>query len=147
MAPERDRCACDSACGAKLPQANTMVANSTSQGTRCAKKLDGVTSSSTAPQAPPTRLMITSALKDSPAAPVTRLRPVSAVAICAGNRAMVEVMLAARASMPVNISAGRVTNEPPPASAFCTPAHSAARNRTTSGMGTRTVSPDRRCCG
>ena len=33
------------------------VANSTSQGTSRAKKLDGVTSSSTAPSAPPTRLM------------------------------------------------------------------------------------------
>ena len=32
-------------------------------------------------------------------------------------------MLAARASMPVSISAGSVMNEPPPASAFWVPAH------------------------
>ena len=49
-------------------------------------------------------------------------RPVMPMTICAGNSATVEVMLAARASMPVNISAGSVMNEPPPASAFCAPA-------------------------
>ena len=104
--------------GPKLPQAKIAVANSTSQGTRRAKKADGVTSSSTAPSAPPMRLMMTSARKERPAAPETSLRPVQPVAICAGNSAMVEVMLAARASMPVSISDGSVMNEPPPASAF-----------------------------
>jgi hypothetical protein len=54
---------------------------------------------------------------------------VKPVTSCAGNSATVEVMLAARASMPVSISDGRVTNEPPPASAFCTPAHIAAMKR------------------
>src|SRR5579862_6891171 len=39
-------------------------------------------------------------------------------------------MLAARASMPENISEGSVMNEPPPASAFCAPAHMAAKKRT-----------------
>ena len=43
---------------------------------------------------------------------------------------MVEVMLAARASIPVNISAGKVMNDPPPASAFCAPAHTDAMNST-----------------
>ena len=42
---------------------------------------------------------------------------------------MVEAMLAARASRPDKISVGKVMNEPPPASAFCVPAHRAATNR------------------
>ncbi len=58
-------------------------------------------------------------------------RPVKPVTSWAGNRATVEVMLAARASMPVSISDGRVMNEPPPASAFCVPAQSEAIKRTT----------------
>ena len=49
----------------------------------------------------------------------------------AGNSATVEVMLAARASMPVSISDGRVMNEPPPASAFCVPAQIEAMKRMT----------------
>ena len=49
----------------------------------------------------------------------------------AGKSATVEVMFAARASMPVSISDGRVMNEPPPASAFCAPAQIEATNRTT----------------
>jgi len=51
-------------------------------------------------------------------------RPVSPVRIRAGNSATVEVMLAARASMPTSISDGKVMNEPPPASAFCAPVQS-----------------------
>ena len=43
---------------------------------------------------------------------------------------MVEVMFAARASIPVKISAGSVMNEPPPASAFCAPAQVDAKKRT-----------------
>ena len=42
---------------------------------------------------------------------------------------MVEAMLAARASSPVSIRAGRVMNEPPPASAFCVPAQKAATSK------------------
>jgi hypothetical protein len=47
----------------KLPQANTVVANSTSQGTSRAKIEDGVFSSSRPPSAPPTRLRMNRALK------------------------------------------------------------------------------------
>src|SRR6185312_12456938 len=47
-----------------------------------------------------------------------------------GNSATVEVMLAARASIPVSISEGSVRNEPPPASAFCAPAQIEATKRT-----------------
>jgi hypothetical protein len=36
---------------------------------------------------------------------------------------MVEVMFAARASMPVSIKAGKVMKVPPPANAFWIPAH------------------------
>ena len=56
-------------------------------------------------------------------------RPVKPVTSWAGNSATVEVMLAARASMPVSISDGRVMNEPPPASAFCAPAQIEAMKR------------------
>jgi hypothetical protein len=107
----------------KLPHANTTVANKTSHGTRRAKKLDGVTSSSTAPATPPTRLIAIRCVKERLAAPETFLRPVRPVAACAGKSAIVEVMFAARASMPVSISAGKVMKVPPPANAFCIPAH------------------------
>ncbi len=56
-------------------------------------------------------------------------RPVKPVTSWAGNSATVEVMLAARASMPVSISDGKVMNEPPPASAFCAPAQIEATNK------------------
>ncbi len=72
--------------------------------------------------------MITRVLKPRPPAPETILRPTQPVVTWPGNRAMVEAMLAARASSPLKISAGRVTNEPPPARAFCTPAHRATTN-------------------
>ena len=61
-------------------------------------------------------------------------RPVKPVTSWAGNSATVEVMLAARASMPVSISDGSVMNEPPPASAFCAPAHSEAMKRMTRAL-------------
>ena len=83
-----------------------------------------------APRAPPTRLMTNSLRIVSPVGVPASARPVKPVTSWAGNSATVEVMLAARASMPVSISDGRVTNEPPPASAFCTPAHIAAMKRT-----------------
>src|SRR5436305_1148789 len=53
----------------KLPQAKAAVANSTSQGTSCSKKLLGVSKSSAAPTAPPTRLMRTGAPKATLAPP------------------------------------------------------------------------------
>ena len=71
--------------------------------------------------------MTNSARNESPGGLSACARPVKPITICAGNSAIVEVMLAARASMPVSISAGSVMNEPPPASAFCAPAQSEAR--------------------
>src|SRR6185437_2398997 len=106
----------------KLPQAKMAVAASTSQGSRRAKKLAGVAKSSSAPTTPPARLITKSARNESRSAPDTILRPARPVVTWPGKRAMVEVMLAARASIPARISAGKVTNEPPPASAFWTPA-------------------------
>ena len=55
------------------------------------------------------------------------LAPASPVLTWAGNSASVEVMLAASGDMPVSISAGSVTKEPPPARVFCSPAHSRQR--------------------
>ena len=95
-----------------------------------AKMLDGVTSSSTAPITPPRREMITSARKGSPPAPATCRRPPQLEVIWPGKSATVDVILAASAVIPVNISAGRVRNVPPPARAFCTPAHTATRKST-----------------
>ena len=94
------------------------VAASTSQGSIRAKKLAGVAKSSSAPTTPPARLITKSARNDSCSAPETNLRPASPVVTWPGKRAMVEVMLAALASIPERISAGSVTNEPPPASPF-----------------------------
>ena len=107
----------------KLPHANIAVANNTSHGTSREKMDDGVFSSSKPPSAPPTTLMPNSALNGSRPAPVTRLRPARPDVTCPGNSATVEVMLAASGDMPDMISAGSVTKEPPPASAFCSPAH------------------------
>src|SRR5215469_6865444 len=113
---------CSPALRKKPPQANTRVAVSTSQGSRRAKKRGGVASSSAAPAAPPARLISNSARNDSRSAPEMSDRLASPVVTWPGNRAMVEVMFAVRASRPERISAGSVTNEPPPASAFWVPA-------------------------
>ena len=115
----------------KLPQANTPVANSTRKGTRRSKKLSGVASNNSAPTTPPTRLITAKALKLRPSAPETWLRPAMPVAIWPGNRATVDVMLAALAPMPNNSNAGNVMNEPPPARAFWAPATTAATIRST----------------
>src|SRR5271163_3632013 len=115
----------------KLPQAKSAVANRTSHGTRRANTDGGVASRMSAPIAPPTRLIRTSVLIVRPGGVSASARPVKPVTSWAGNSATVEVMLAARGSMPVSISDGRVMNEPPPASAFCVPAHIAAMKRTT----------------
>ena len=108
-----------------------MVANSTSHGTMRSNTLDGVSRSSTAPIAPAIRLMMARARNDSRAVPLTCSRPIQDPATWPGKRATAEVMLAVRASMPVRIRAGRVMNDPPPASWFCAPAHRAATNRMT----------------
>ena len=82
----------------------------------------GVASSSTAPTAPPARLRITSIRTDSPPVECTRLKPDTPVVTWPGKIAIAEVMLAARGSSPLYIKAGKVRNEPPPASAFWAPA-------------------------
>src|ERR1700722_6755015 len=113
----------------KLPHAKSAVANSTSHGTRRAEIDGGVARRMSAPRPPPTRLIANNLRIVSPVGVPASVRPVKPVTSCAGNSATVEVMLAARASMPVSISDGRVMNEPPPASAFCTPAHIEAMKR------------------
>src|SRR5208282_2857262 len=113
----------------KLPQAKSAVANSTSHGTRRAKTVGRVHSRISAPSAPPIRLMTMSVLIGRPGGLIASDRPVNPVTSCAGKSATVEVMLAARASMPVSISEGKVMNDPPPASAFCAPAQIAAMKR------------------
>src|SRR5947209_6084768 len=85
----------------KLPQANMMVANSTSHGTSLAKKVGGVASRISPPSAPPISEMTNSAVNETPGGLSACLRPVRPMTICAGNSAPVEVMLAARAYMPV----------------------------------------------
>ncbi len=112
-----------------MPHANTTVANSTSHGTRCEKIDDGVFSSSSPPSAPPTTLIANNARNDSLPAPCTMFRLAHPVVTWPGNSATVDVMFAASGDIPDRISAGSVTNEPPPASAFCRPAHRPARMR------------------
>ncbi len=65
----------------KLPQANTSVAKSTSQGTSAEKIDTGVTSNKTAPKPPPTRLIATKARKRSDGVPAHCRRPANPVAI------------------------------------------------------------------
>jgi hypothetical protein len=72
------------------------------------------------------KLMMASARNDSRSAPATSLRPAMPVVIWPGNSAIVLVILASLGSSPARMSAGSVMNEPPPASAFCAPAHSPA---------------------
>src|SRR5580698_5384635 len=114
----------------KLPQANTIVANSTRYGTSRVNTLTGVTSNNTAPSAPPTRLIQSSMRNDKPWAPETSARPASPVVTWPGNNAMVDAIFAARGSRPANSRAGKVRKDPPPASAFCTPAANDARTNT-----------------
>jgi hypothetical protein len=111
-----------------------VVANSTSHGTMWAKMSDGVSSRSSAPRMPPTKLMPISACSERPLAPLAFFQPCRPAVSWPGNSATVEVMLAARASIPVSISAGKVMKEPPPANAFWQPAQRAAKNSTASGM-------------
>src|ERR1700722_4722201 len=133
LAARGDKCASPGAgvLRKKLPQAKSAVANSTSHGTRRPKIDGGVARRMSAPRPPPTRLITNNLRIVSPARVPESARPVKPVTSWAGNRATVEGMLAARASMPVSLSDGRGMNEPPPASAFCTPAHIAAMKRTT----------------
>ena len=93
-----------------------------------ANTLLGVAMSRKAPPMPPQKAMIASDRNDSRSAPETSERPARPVVICPGNSAIVDVMLASFGSSPAAISAGRVMNDPPPASAFCTPAHRPAAN-------------------
>ena len=81
------------------------------------------------PATPPTRLITAIALNDNGPTPETCDLPLQLEVNCPGNSATVEVILADSAVMPVSISAGRVRNVPPPASAFCMPAHNAAAKR------------------
>jgi hypothetical protein len=94
----------------KTAPGNSAVANSTSHGTRRAKIDGGVARRMSAPRAPPTRLMTNSLRIVSPVGVPASARPVKPVTSCAGNSATVEVMFAARASMPVSISDGSVMN-------------------------------------
>src|SRR5208282_483177 len=89
----------------KLPQANSAVANRTSQ--MRANTAAGVAKRMTAPSAPPTRLITNSVRIVRPGGVPAPARPVKPLTSCAGNSATVEVMLAARASMPVSISDGK----------------------------------------
>ncbi len=97
-----------------------------------ANNVGGVHNRMSAPSAPPTRLIANRVRIVRPGGLLESERPVKPVTIWAGNSATVDVMLAARASMPVSISDGSVMNEPPPASAFCAPAQIEAMKRTTS---------------
>src|SRR5271166_111044 len=121
----------------KLPQANSAVANSTSHGTRRANTLGGVHRRIRAPSTPPIRQMTKRTGIERPGGLSASDRPVNPVTSCAGKSAIVEVMLAARASIPVSISEGRVRNDPPPASAFCAPAQIAAMKRITRAVTSR----------
>src|SRR5574337_1247509 len=128
----------------KLPQAKMRVANRTSQGTSRANSVGGVKRRMAPPIAPPMRLMTKSLVMVSPGGVSACARPVTPVTTCAGNSATVEVMLAARASIPVSISDGRVMKDPPPASAFCAPAQIEATNRMRRGTIARSEGTQRR---
>src|SRR5208337_3097253 len=135
-APQGGRCVSPGfgALRKKLPQANRTVANSTSHGTRRANTVGGVHRRISAPSAPPTRQMTNSTGNDRPGGLLESDRPVKPVTSWAGNSATVEVMFAARASMPVSISEGKVMKDPPPASAFWAPAQIEATNRIASAV-------------
>lgn len=90
-----------------------------------------------APAAPPTRLIAAIVLNDSCPVPSTARRPDQPEATCPGNRATVDVMFANLGSRPLKIRAGRVRKDPPPAMAFCPPAHMAARKITRNSSGIR----------
>ena len=117
------------ACEKSCPRRTAPLRTGRARERDCAKNAGGVARGMRAPSAPPMRLMTNRLLIVSPGGLCASARPVNPMTTWEGNSATVEVMLAARASMPVSMSAGNVMNDPPPASAFCTPAHSEATKR------------------
>src|SRR5271165_6786762 len=122
-----------------LPNANSSVAASISQGITCKKVCAGVLISSTAPAMPPTTLVtingtITRREMRS------RLRYAPPLAVTPIHKASVLVALAATGATPVNSSAGNAMKLPPPATAFSPPPTAAAKNKK---MACPTVKPDK----
>src|SRR5271165_6025590 len=122
-----------------LPNANSSVAASISQGITCKKVCAGVLISSTAPAMPPTTLVtingtITRREMRS------RLRYAPPLAVTPIHKASVLVALAATGATPVNSSAGNAMKLPPPATAFSPPPTAAEKNKK---MACPTVKPDK----
>src|SRR2546429_2420523 len=116
--------------GAKLPTANTIVANRISHGTRLAKIAVGVHNSRSAPISPPTRLKTNKPRTlNSATARIVR-RYAHAPANVPENGATTLDAFASMGLRPANRSAGNVPRVPPPASEFRAPPRNAAAMRT-----------------
>ena len=113
------------------PNANAIVAASSSHGTIRVNARSGVESSSSAPIRPPARLRISSAKVATPSSGWTSSRYAHELASVPGNRATVLDALATVGGSPASVSAGKVTNVPPPATAFMAPATNPAAANTT----------------
>lgn len=96
-----------------------------------AKAAPGVSSSSTAPNNPPTALVTPSARGVTPSSGARSARNAQVLARLPGKRATVLDAFAATEGTPTSIRAGRVTKVPPPATAFMAPASSPAPRRIT----------------
>jgi len=86
----------------------------------------GVASSSAAPASPPTTVGSSIARRSSPGTGAKSRRKAKALASVPGNSATVEETLAITGGSPAATIAGKLTNDPPPATAFIAPAISPA---------------------
>src|SRR5262245_30060541 len=117
--------------GAKLPTANTIVANRISHGTRLAKMRLGVYNKISAPHRPPTRPKANKFRTLNSATAMILRRYAHAPANVPENSATTLDAFASMGLSPANRRAGNVTKVPPPASEFRAPPRNAAIMRTT----------------
>src|SRR4051812_34634428 len=104
------------------PKAKASEPASSSQGTILSNDRAGVSNRSSAPASPPARLTGMRARTGKPPIGVRSYRYARAAARLPGHRATVLDAFASTGGTPTATSAGRVTNEPPPAAAFIAPA-------------------------
>src|SRR4051812_30952354 len=110
-----------------FPKVNVAAATSISHGSRRRKLESEVRTKSCAPSSPPATLVsprITSHCRDVLMSP----RYANVLEIDAGHSASVDVALATTGDTPATMSAGKVRNDPPPATAFSPPPMAAAKN-------------------
>src|SRR5271166_714227 len=106
-----------------------MVADRISHGTSHTKIVVGVLSSTHAPPIPPMMHVTSSGAIIGHDNLLNCCRYAPMLATCPGHSATVLVAFANFAGTPINISVGKLTKLPPPATALMAPATNAAKNK------------------